>query len=102
MDFKFTRFVLDNDIVNVERKPLSGSRIRGTEVLLRLDSNPLMFSFSSFLDFPPSALKFALSLSGDSDTPFLLVVEGNSDGNKRPSMRNDKMFQLYHTLWLTI
>ena len=53
-NFESARFVLEDGFGTVQRKPLVGGEIPGTQGVPRLDLDPLKVPFSSFLEVPPS------------------------------------------------
>ena len=87
-------FVLEDGIAKVEGESQSGNEFCGIEVISGIGTNPRDVPKSSFLSIPPSALKFSPGLSGNREGLFTFKVQEGGDGDKRPSIRNGKVFRL--------
>ena len=91
--FESTGFVLEDGITKVEGESQSGNELPGMEVISGIGTNPQDVPKSSFLSIPPSALKFSPGLFGDREGLFAFKVQEGGDGDKRPSIRDGKVFQ---------
>ena len=91
--FESVGFVLEDGIAKVDGESQSGTKLFGTKVISGIGTNPVDVPKSSFLSIPPSALKFSLGPSGDREGLFAFKVLEGGDGDKRPSIRNGKVFR---------
>ena len=91
--FESAGFVLEDGIAKVEGESRPGNELPGTEVISGICINPRDVPKSSFLSIPPSALKFSPGLSSNREGLFAFKVQKGGDGDKRPSIRNGKVFR---------
>ena len=90
--FKSARFVLEDGIAKVEAEFWSDNELPSTEVLAGIGTNPREVPRSFFQSIPPSAFKFSPGLFGNCEGLFPIEVQQSDDGDKRPSIRNGKVF----------
>ena len=98
--FESTGFVLEDGIAEEDAPPPFDVEMPLANVEIGGDPCPRVLPKFDFLNVPPSAYKFTPGSFGKCDKDFSVEVDSIVDGNKRPTMRNSKLFDLYHILLL--